>query len=257
MERFKTNGSILLIIYLIIGFFSGIFFYGQAKSNCIEQHGWFKGLVLGCDVIEGNFGPSRAPSHVTSQLKGLFWPYYFFLSSSEIDRSVINVNAEYPFGTPVEEQLAAVSKSVNMFDNVKIAVRCSVILKVNAEGVRRSDSDLYDKLTEGSDKLSDTAHSMMLMHFILTNNILESSLPIDISGLRSNVKSDVSKQIAFYETPFDDLIERIENGTVKPFNEEAQKIYRKDIEMCIDYSMSEYGLEPFEDILERFTTDAL
>lgn len=256
MERFRTIVSLVVFFYFIVSFFSGIYFYGQAKTECIEQNGWFKGLVIGCDVMEGNFGPANPPIFLKSQLKGLFWPFHFFFTSSDTDSSVSNVAEGYPFETSVEEQLEFASNSVNMFDRVKINARCSVILRVNAEGSRRSHPELSSKLLEGSDKLNNVANSAMLMHLIITKDILESTSPIDLSNLRSEVNSEVSKQIAFYETPFNNLLDRIGSGTLKAFNEEGQKTYLKDIETCIYFNNLDYGLAPLEDILERLNSNA-
>ena len=38
MEKIKSIGSVAAVIYFFIGFF-GLFFYGQARVKCIEEHG--------------------------------------------------------------------------------------------------------------------------------------------------------------------------------------------------------------------------
>lgn len=250
MEKIKSIGSVIAVVYVFIGFFSGVFFYGQSRVQCIEEHGWFKGFVVGCDVIEGNFGPTKPPGFVTSQLKGLVWPYYFFFASTEQKEGVDNEAGEYPFGLSVEEQLKAASNSIEMLDIAKVTARCSIVLNVNAEGIRRQDPDIYKRMIESSNELIALSRSMTLVHLMDKGDWLSDSSSIDTKEARHAVEVKVSELLAFYQAPFDTLIENIASGKTMAFNETAQELYRSDFETCVDISRTDYGLAPFEQMLE-------
>jgi hypothetical protein len=63
----------------------------------IEQNGFLKGFFLGCDVIEGRFGPMNPPSYVTSQLQGFVWPYYLLREKNELEtpKSIEDISAAF------------------------------------------------------------------------------------------------------------------------------------------------------------------
>lgn len=202
-------------------------------------------------MIEGNFGPAEPPSFVTSQLKGLFWPYYLFFAPTEQQKGVTNEVGEYSFGFSVEEQLTAASNSIEMLDMAKVAARCSIVLSVNAEAMRRQKPELYKKMIESSEELIDLSRSMTLLHLMTSEDWINNSSSIDIKGARDAVEIKVSKLLAYYQTPFDRMIKDIASGKVTAFNETAQKLYRSDLETCIDFSRTDHGFSPFEQILER------
>lgn len=254
MEKIKAIGGMIASFYFFISFLFGLYFYEQSTAQCIEEHGLFKGLVVGCDVIEGNFGPASPPNHITSQLKGLLWPYHLFFTSTEQPKDIAKDAGRYPFGISVEDQMKAASTSIEMLDQAKVAARCSIVLNVNAEAVRQHNHELYDKMTESSKQLLALARSMTLVHLMTVEDWLNNASPIYSNRAEQAVDVQVSKLLARYRAPFDMIIEKLENGEQPAFNETAKKLYRSDIKTCIGFSQHDYGLPSFEKILERITT---
>lgn len=251
MNRLRVISSITLSIYLAISFFSGFYFYAQGEFKCAKNNGWLNEVVFGCDLLQGNFAPTEPPSFVSSQFKGLIWPYYLFAELSKSNNSKSNHTESYPFEVSVEEQLTAISSSPSMLDIAKITTRCSVTLKQYAKEVRQANVGLYEKLNEGSKKLNSVSDSAMLMHIIMTGDILDITPPIDISKLRSKVKNKVAKQAVNYQMPFDTLIEIfLSNGV----SDRTQEVLNKDLMLCVEKSKSSYSLAPLEVILDKLAS---
>ena len=71
---------LIAFLYILTSVLAGIVIFGQGRYECAQKVGIIKGIFIGCDVIEGRFGPMNPPKFATSMLKGLIWPYYLFFS---------------------------------------------------------------------------------------------------------------------------------------------------------------------------------
>lgn len=254
MNRLRVISSIALSVYLAISFFSGFYFYAQEEFKCAKNNGWLNEVVFGCDLLQGSFAPTKPPNFVSSQLKGLIWPYHLFAKLSQSNNSKSNHTENYPFGVSVEEQLTAISSSPSMLDIAKITTRCSVTLKQYAKEVKQANVNLYEKLNEGSKRLNSVSDSAMLMHIIMAGDISDITPPIDISILRSKVKNKVAKQAVNYQIPFDNLIETFLSNGVKNLSNRTQEILNKDLTLCVEKSKSSYSLAPLEVILDKLAS---
>lgn len=247
MDRLKGFGYVFIFIYVIVSFFSGLFFHGQSRVKCIEQHGFWMGGIVGCDVIEGNLSPTALPSFLTSQLKGLFWPYHFFfdIKDSEMPVSSNSPASEYPFEKTVEQQAS------NEF--IKAYARCDVLLTVTAEGVKRSNESLHRKLIGSANSSKHMAESLLLANkysYIDAGTALSSDMKRE---LIEEVTTEVHKYTNHYIKLYDDLgtesVNMLKQGRV--YSESAQKTYQEDVTNCLELSgISNPQPKPLTELLD-------
>jgi hypothetical protein len=237
MQRLKVLGYTFIFIYVIVSFCSGIFFYGQSRVKCIEQHGFWKGGFLGCDVIEGDFGPSALPSFVTSQLKGLFWPYYLFFDAKDSERPISSNNpaSEYPFEKSVSQQYDA---AIEPNEIAQTYARCQVWLAITAEGFKQSDENMHSKLIASSNSSKHMAERLLLMNKYSNkgaNKILSQDME---SEFIDEAVTESLKYAAYYNNFYDEIVTKamvlLKQG--RKYSESTQKAYQEDLKTCIDLS---------------------
>jgi hypothetical protein len=237
MERLKGLGYVFIFIYVIVSFLSGLFFYGQSKAECIEQNGFWKGVFLGCDVIEGNFGPTALPSFVTSQLKGLFWPYYLFFDAKDSERPISSNNpaSEYPFEKSVIQQYDA---AIDPLEGAQAYARCQVWLALTAEGLKKSDENMHSKLMISSNSLKHMAERMLLINKY-SNKGANTRLSQDMkSEFIAEVITESQKYTTYYTNLYDEILTEAEAilKQGRKYSESTQKAYQEDLKACIDIS---------------------
>jgi hypothetical protein len=161
MVRLKGLGYVFIFIYVIVSFFSGLFFYGQSKSECIEKNGFWEGFFLGCDVIEGRFGPADPPGFVTSQLKGLFWPYYLFFDTKDSElptqpKIIRDIIEQYPYKLSLSE----IESELTGEKFKETVMRCGGILQAFINGV----SNQGTKIPEAGKRFVELSLLAMSIH---------------------------------------------------------------------------------------------
>jgi hypothetical protein len=233
MEKLKDLGSILIGIYMLISFFSGLFFYGQSKVECIEQNGFWKGVFLGCDVIESRFGPANPPSYVTSQLKGLIWPYYLFFDVKDSERPISSnsPSSEYLFEKTVEQQVSS--------ELIKALARCDALLSVAAEVVKRSNKSLHRNFIGSANSLKHMAESLLLVNkysYIDAGTALSSDMKRElIEEVTTEVQKYTNHYIKLYDGLLAESANMVKQGRVH--GESVQKTYQEDVTNCIEMSV--------------------
>jgi hypothetical protein len=253
MERLKGFGYVFIFIYVIVSFFSGLFFHGQSRVKCIEQHGFWMGGIVGCDVIEGNLGPTTPPSFLTSQLKGLFWPYHFFFDTKDPERPISSSNpsSEYPFEKSVVQQYDA---AIEPPERAQTYARCQVWLALTAEGLKRSDENMHSKLIASSNSSKHMAEELLLINKYLNrsaNTILTQDMK---SEFIDEVIIESQKYATYYRNLYGEILieaaARLNQGS--KYSESTQKAYQEDLEACIGMS-SEVHTIPLTELLDTLS----
>jgi hypothetical protein len=253
MQKLKGLGYVLIFIYVIVSFCSGIYFFGQSRVKCIEQHGFWKGGVLGCDVIEGNFGPTALPSFVTSQLKGLFWPYYLFFDTKDSERPISSnsPSSEYPFEKSVIKQYDA---AIEPLERAQTYARCQVWLTLTAEGLKRSDESMHSKLIASSNLSKHMAEEFLLINIYLNrspNTILTQDMK---SEFIDEAIIESQKYATYYTNLYDEILTeaaaKLNQGS--KYSESVQKAYQEDLKACIGMS-SEVHTIPLTELLDTLS----
>jgi len=250
MQKLKGLGYIIGFIYMLVSFCTGIFLYGQSRVKCIEQHGFWMGGIMGCDVIEGNFGPTELPSFLTSQLKGLFWPYHFFFDTKDSERLISSNNpaSEYPFEKSVIQQYDA---AIDPLEGAQAYARCQVWLALTAEGLKQSDENMHSKLMISSNSSKHMAERMLLIDKY-SNKGANTRLSQD---MKSEFIAEVITESQKYTTYYTNLYDEILTGAVaklkqgRKYSESTQKAYQEDLKACIDIS-SEAPTIPLTELLD-------
>jgi hypothetical protein len=253
MQKLKGLGYVLIFIYVIVSFCSGIFFHGQSRVKCIEQHGFWKGGIVGCDVIEGNLSPTALPSFLTSQLKGLFWPYHFFFDTKDSERPISSnsPSSEYPFEKSVIKQYDA---AIEPLERAQTYARCQVWLMLTAEGLKRSDENMYSKLIASSNLSKHMAEELLLMNIYLNrspNTILTQDMK---SEFIDEAIIESQKYATHYTNLYDEILTvaaaKLNQGS--KYSESAQKAYQEDLKACIGMS-SEVHTIPLTELLDTLS----
>jgi hypothetical protein len=250
MERLKSFGYVFIFIYVIVSFFSGLFFHGQSRVKCIEQHGFWMGGIVGCDVIEGNLSPAALPSFLTSQLKGLFWPYHFFFDTKDSERpiSINSPSSKYPFEKSVIQQYDA---AIEPLEDAQASARCQVLLALAAEGLKQSDESMHSKLMLLSNSSKHMAERMLLINKY-SNKGSNTRLSQDMKAeFIAEVMAESQKYNTYYTNLYDDILtgvmDELKQG--RKNSESTQKAYQEDLETCIDIS-SEAPTIPLTELLD-------
>jgi hypothetical protein len=250
MERLKGFGYVFIFIYVIVSFFSGLFFHGQSRVKCIEQHGFWMGGIVGCDVIEGNLSPAALPSFLTSQLKGLFWPYHFFFDTKDSERPIRSnsPSSKYPFEKSVIQQYDA---AIEPLEDAQASARCQVLLALAAEGLKQSDESMHSKLMFLSNSSKHMAERMLLINKY-SNKGSNTRLSQDMKAeFIAEVMAESQKYNTYYTNLYNDILtgvmDELKQG--RKNSESTQKAYQEDLETCIDIS-SEAPTVPLTELLD-------
>jgi hypothetical protein len=237
MQKLKGLGYLLIFIYAIVSFCLGIFFHGQSRVKCIEQQGFWKGGILGCDAIEGNLSPTARPNFLTSQLKGLFWPYHFFFDEKDSERPISSNNPalEYPFEKSVSQQYDA---AIEANEIAQTYARCQVWLAITAEGFKQSDENMHSKLIVSSNSSKHMAERLLLTNIYLKKSAYELLSQDTKSEFIVEAVTEPQKYAAYYKYFYDEIVTEamalLKQG--RKYSESTQKAYQEDLKTCIDMS---------------------
>ena len=80
MKAVKGILSLALLIWMVGAVVSALSYEFDRKQLCVQQQGWFKGM-LWCDT-DSLTAAGQSLSHLSNMLKGMAWPYRKFVGGS-------------------------------------------------------------------------------------------------------------------------------------------------------------------------------
>jgi len=263
-NKLKSVLHAFLGIYVMTSFIAGLYFYGQGRVSCIKEVGFFKGFFIGCDVLDGNFGPLRPPNFVASQLKGLVWPYHAFISKNEVvivssegspidsteqevpkrnsrieqqagrPSATRDTNQYYVFEQSIEKQL---EESQSAEGDAKVLMRCEALTALIRKGFESESAtrEAAIDLKRGEARLRHEAKAQLFFNYLVNNKQPKSEWTLKTKkDTERKVNANLMKYYTTYQKKYKDMFARaleiLNQG--KELHPVEQEKTNKDLMFC-------------------------